>query len=154
MVVEHFQLLETTEQMRVAFEGIKLSLKSREKEERDAVKVAEREGEKKAVIGTPPNHILICLNGNSVEKIAELEKEYDFTGLSVKKREEAKKWFKADQPSSSKKYITTHPEVLSAYRLWLKWNLTTTGGKSLHYKGDLVKKREEVTVAMAAVRVE
>jgi hypothetical protein len=29
-----------------------------------------------------------------VEKIAELEKEYDFTGLSVKKREEAKKWFK------------------------------------------------------------
>jgi hypothetical protein len=28
-------------------------------------------------------------------------------------------------------------------RLWLKWNLTTTGGKSPYYKGDLVKKREE-----------
>jgi hypothetical protein len=95
------------------------------------------------VIGAPPTHILIRLNGNSVEKIAELEKEYDFTGLSVKKREEAKKWYKADQPSSSKKYIATHPEVLSAYSLWLKWNLTTTGGKSPHYKGDLVKKREE-----------
>jgi hypothetical protein len=40
-VVEHFEMLTTIEQMRKAFEGIKLSLKIREKEERDVAKVAE-----------------------------------------------------------------------------------------------------------------
>jgi hypothetical protein len=81
--------------------------------------------------------------------------EYDFTDLSVKEREEAKKWYNADQPSSSRMY---GPTVTSAYRLWLKWNLTSTGGKAPYYKGDLVKKREEVATAvgaaMAAVKLE
>jgi hypothetical protein len=79
----------------------------------------------------------------------------DFTDLSVKEREEAKKWYNADQPSSSRMY---GPTVTSAYRLWLKWNLTSTGGKAPYYKGDLVKKREEVATAvgaaMAAVKLE
>jgi hypothetical protein len=42
----------------------------------------------------------------------------------------------APRPSSSKKYITTHPEVLSAYHSWLKWNLKKQGGKPHNYKGD------------------
>jgi|LauGreDrversion4_1035100.scaffolds.fasta_scaffold798205_1 hypothetical protein len=43
-------MLESTEQMRKAFEDIKLSLKIREKEERDAAKVAEREDEIKGEV--------------------------------------------------------------------------------------------------------
>ena len=58
-------------------------------------------------------------------------------------RDQAKKWYNAPRPSSSKKYIATHPEVLSVYHSWLKWNLTKQGGKPHNYKGDLVKKREE-----------
>jgi hypothetical protein len=139
-VVEHFATLTTIEQMRKAFEGVKLSLKIRKKEERDVAKVADMEDEMKAKVGVPPTHVLLCLNGNPVEKIVELEKEYDFTDLSVKELEEAKKWYKADKPSSSRLY---GPTATSAYRLWLKWNLTTTGGKSPHDKGDLVKKRDE-----------
>jgi hypothetical protein len=71
---------------------------------------------------------------------AELEKEYDFTGVALKNCEEAKKWFQAVRPSSSRQY---GPTVSSAYNLWLKWNITTTGGKSKTYNGDLVRKRDE-----------
>jgi len=49
-------------------------------------------------------------------------------------------WYSADSPTSSRLY---GPTILSAYNLWLKWNLTHTGGKSRHYTGDLVRKREE-----------
>jgi hypothetical protein len=134
-LISHFEML-TCEQMKKALDIAKVTLKNKEKEE----KVKEREEEMKSVVGSPPKHILLRLNGNSVEKIAELEMEYDFTDLSVKEREEAKKWYNADQPSSSRMY---GPTVTSAYRLWLKWNLTSTGGKAPYYKGDLVKKREE-----------
>jgi hypothetical protein len=51
-----------------------------------------------------------------VEKIAELENEYDFTDVSKREREEAKKWFQAARPSSSR---LNGPTVMSAYRLWL-----------------------------------
>jgi hypothetical protein len=58
-------------------------------------------------------------------------------------RDQAKKWYNAPRPSSSRKYIATHPEVLSVYNSWLKWNLTKQGGKPHNYRGDLVKKRDE-----------
>ena len=66
-----------------------------------------------------PKHIQELILGNSAEKIAELDKEYDFTDVSVKEREEAKKWFNAEQPSSSRVYGA---KVLAAYTVWLKWN--------------------------------
>jgi hypothetical protein len=130
-VVEHFEMLTTVEQMRKALEGIKLSLKSRAREE--------REDEIKGEVAD----VFVRLNGNSTEKIAELEKEYDFTDVPLVYRDQAKKWYNAPRPSSSRKYIGTHPEVLSAYNSWLKWNLTKQGGQPHNYKGDLVKKREE-----------
>jgi hypothetical protein len=49
----------------------------------------------------------------------------------------------APRPSSSRKYIATHPEVLAVYNSGLKWNLTKKGGKPHKYKGDLVKNRDE-----------
>ena len=85
-------------------------------------------------------HVLLLLNGNSAEKIVELEKEYDFTDVSLKEFEQAKKWFQTVRPSSSNR---DGPTVTSAYRLWMKWNLTRTGAKSRLYKGDLIRKREE-----------
>jgi hypothetical protein len=138
-LISHFEML-THEQMKKALDIAKVMLKNKEKEEKVVAKIKEREEEMKAVIGSPPTHVLLRLNGNSVEKIAKLEKEYDFTDVSVKEREEAKKWYNADKPASSRAY---GPTVTSAYRLWCKWNLTSTGGKSPFYKGDLVKKREE-----------
>ena len=50
--------------------------------------------------------------------------QYDFTGVPLVYRDQAKKWCNAPRPSSSRKYIATHPEVLSVYNSWLKWNLT------------------------------
>jgi hypothetical protein len=71
----------------------------------------------KAMIGAPPADVLLLLKGNSAEKIAELEKEYDFTDVSSKAREQAKKWYKADRPSASRQY---GPTVASAYTVWCK----------------------------------
>ena len=141
-VVEHFEMFDTIEQMRKTLEGVKLSLKNKEKEMQDA--------------GEIPVDILLLLKGNSAEKIAELEKEYDFAGVSLKDCEQAKRWFKTVKPSSSKLY---GPIVSAAYRLWLKWNISRSGVEPHGYKGGLIKKREEemtvsMTVAMAAVRVE
>jgi hypothetical protein len=125
-VVEHFEMLDTIEQMRKTLEGVKLSLKNKEKEMQDA--------------GEIPVDILLLLKGNSAEKIAELEKEYDFADVSLRDCEQAKKWFQAARPSASKQY---GPIDTSSYRLWLKWNLSRMGTKSKLYKGDLVRKREE-----------
>jgi hypothetical protein len=83
-----------------------------------------------------PKDILALIVGNSAEKIAELEKEYDFTDVSVKEREEAKKWFNAEQPSSSRVYGA---KVLAAYTVWLKWNPTSTGKFSSNNRGHLVR---------------
>ena len=69
-VVEHFEMLDTIEQMRKTLEGVKLSLKNKEKEMQDA--------------GEIPVDILLLLKGNSAEKIAELEKEYDFADVSLR----------------------------------------------------------------------
>ncbi len=84
-VMEHFEMLTTIEQMRKALKGIKLSLKIREKEEREEEEEIEPE---------PPSPLILALlNGNSVEKIVELEKEYDFTGVALVYRDQAKKWW-------------------------------------------------------------
>ena len=69
-VVEHFEMFDTIEQMRKTLEGVKLSLKNKEKEMQDA--------------GEIPVDILLLLKGNSAEKIAELEKEYDFADVSLR----------------------------------------------------------------------
>ena len=83
-VMEHFEMLTTIEQMRKALKGIKLSLKIREKEEREEEEEIEPE---------PPSPLILALlNGNSVEKIVELEKEYDFNRVPLVYRDQAKKW--------------------------------------------------------------
>jgi hypothetical protein len=89
-----------------------------------------------------------------------------FSGVGVKEREQAQKWYMTTKPSSSRLY---GPDVLSAYYMWLKWNPTSNGKPSSHYQGHLVWKREEeagaamaaamevgaaVGAAMAAVRLE
>jgi hypothetical protein len=76
-----------------------------------------------------PTDVLSRLNGNSAEKIAELEKEYDFTGVPLVYRDQAKKWYNAPRPSSSKKYIATHPEVLSVYHSCSERNQKSTGNR-------------------------
>ena len=147
-LISQFEVL-TYHQMKQALDIAKVTLMKKEQEEKFATKVEKKVEAMKAKFAASPSHIF---NGNSVEKIAELENEYDFTDVSKREREEAKKWFQAVRPSSSRLY---GPTVMSAYRLWLKWNLTTTGGKSNTYKGDLVRKREEEAgAAMAAVRLE
>ena len=80
------------EQMKKALDIAKVTLKNKEKEEKVVAKIKEREEEMKAVIGSPPTHILLRLNGNSVEKIVELEKEYDFNRVPLVYRDQAKKW--------------------------------------------------------------
>ena len=72
--------------------------------------------------------------------IAQLNKDYDFSGVGVKERKQAQKWFMAERPSSSR---WLGPDVTSSYYQWLKWNLTGTGNPSQAYKGHLVIKREE-----------
>ncbi len=152
MVVEHFEML-TVEQMRKAYEGIKLSLKSRDKE--GALKSRDKEG-----VGQIPTEFIDIVMGNSAEKIAELEKEYDFTDVPLAYRDQAKKWFKADKPPCTRKYGSS---VTSAFYLWVKWNSTEKSG---YFKGEpkslLIKKRDEeagtamaaVGAAMAAVRLD
>ena len=128
-VVENFELVTTIEQMRKVLKGIKLSLKIREKEAReDETEVREDEKKEDEIEPEPPSpDILARVNGNSAEKIVELEKEYDFTHVRLIDRDQAKKWFKADHPSSSRKWKKTHPEILSAYNAWLRWNISRSG---------------------------
>ena len=84
---------------------------------------------------------VLHVHGNTTEKIAQLEEDYDFSGVSVgKEREQAKKWFMAVQPPSTRNLGT---EFKKAYYVWTKWNLTNTGNYGVYYKGHLVRKREE-----------
>jgi hypothetical protein len=122
--------------MRAFLIPVKRPYVSRVNEEKE-----ESEDEIKGEVGALPTDVLARLNGNSAEEIAELDKEYDFTGVPLVYRDHAKKWYNAPRPSSSRKYTATHPEVLAVYNSWLKWNLTKEGGKPHKYKGDLVKKR-------------
>jgi hypothetical protein len=49
--------------------------------------------------------------------IAQLNKDYDFSGVGVKERKQAQKWFQASRPSSSR---LLGPDVSSSYYQWLK----------------------------------
>jgi len=82
-------------------------------------------------------------------------KSPDFSKVGKKKElNEAQEWFQASRPSSSR---SLGPEVSASNYQWLKWNPTSTGNRNLHYKGDLIIKREEkeeteAGTAMAAAR--
>jgi hypothetical protein len=67
--------------------------------------------------------------------IAHLEEDYDFSQLSVVEQGQAKKWYKAEPPTSSRKYGT---EFEVAYTAWLKWNPTNTGKLNPKFKGGLI----------------
>ena len=75
--------------------------------------------------------------GNSAEVIAQLKKDYGFSGVGMKERTESQKWFMAERPSASR---LLGPDVTASYYQWLKWNLTGTGNRSPVYKGHLVIK--------------
>ena len=117
----------------------------------DAGKIGLKEKVAAAKKAAKKAELSLRLVGNSAAVIAQLEEEYDFSGVSgVKEREQAQKWYMATQPSR-----LYGPDVLSAYYVWLKWNLTSNGKPSPHYQGHLVWKREEEAgAAMAAVRLE
>ena len=138
MVVDFFKFLDK-EQMKAALELMKEEFKNKKKEDLPPI---------------PPD-VLATLAGNSAEKIAELEKEYDFTGVPVKMCEEAKKWYKAIKPTSTRKF---GPEVYSAYHQWAKWNTTEKTVPKKDHKSHLIKTRDEamaaVGAAMAAVRLD
>ncbi len=76
----------------------------------------------------------LLLAGNSAEVIARLEEDYDFSGVSVKEREQAKKWYSAS--------LIHGVEFRAANYAWLKWNLTNKGNHSTHYEGHLVKEKD------------
>ena len=65
-LIAHFEML-TSEKMKKALDGAKLSLKNKEKEERVAGKVAKVEVKMSEAIGAPPEDVVLFLNGNSRE---------------------------------------------------------------------------------------
>jgi hypothetical protein len=167
-LIAHFELLDTPEKMKKVLDGAKILLKNKvqeEKAEMKAAKVAEAKATmiaaKVAVMAAevwyrePTESELLLTKGNSAEMIVVLEREYDFTGVPEFYQEQAKKWYKAEMPTSSRKLSK---QMRSFNTVWLKWNLTATGGIPTNYKGYLIKKREEsdgdAGVAMAAVRLE
>ena len=171
-LIAHFELLDTPEKMKKVLDGAKILFRNKVQEE-IAAKVAEAkatmmeakatmkeakaaEMEAKAVMDREPTEReLLLTKGNSAEMIVVLEREYDFTGVPEFYREEAKQWFQAEMPSSSRKLSKL---MRSFNTVWLKWNKTASGGIPTNYKGHLIKKREksdgEAGVAMAAVRLE
>jgi hypothetical protein len=106
-------------------------------------------------------------NGNSDEMIRVNKEKYDYSGVKEDDRRSlAEKWFKATKPSAG-----------TAYYHWRVWNVPygQDGKKNDKYKGDLIIEKatgrsvspppwegeeeeevreEDLTVAMAAVRVE
>ena len=81
----------------------------------------------------------LLLSGNSAEAIARLEEDYDFSGLSVKEREQAQKWYMAERPSAS---LIHGVEFRAANYAWLKWNLSSKGNPRPHYRGHLVREKD------------
>jgi hypothetical protein len=71
--------------------------------------------------------------------IARLEEDYDFSGVCVKEREHAQKWYMAERPSTS---LIHGVELRAANYAWLKWNLTNKGNPRPHYKGHLVREKD------------
>jgi hypothetical protein len=125
-ITQRLVALGSPDRMKMALYFAKISLK--EKETKDKVVAKKKESS-------------LLLHGNSTEKIVQLEEDYDFSGVSVgKEREQAKKWFMAVQPPSTRNLGT---EFKKAYYVWTKWNLTNTDNHGVHYQGHLVRKREE-----------
>jgi hypothetical protein len=90
-------------------------------------------------VAAKKKELSLLLSGNSAEVIARLEEDYDFSGLSVKEREQAQKWYMAERPSAS---LIHGVEFRAANYAWLKWNLTNKGNHSTHYEGHLVKEKD------------
>ncbi len=109
---------------------------------------------------------VVLAEGNSDEMIRVNKEKFDYSGVSVKDLPKAEKWYMATQPFWSQS---------TAYNQWRIWNVAQTKeGKDIEgYKGGLIIEKatgksaespewesedeevtEEVTVAMAAVRVE
>ena len=88
-LISQFEVL-TYHQMKQALDIAKVTLMKKEQEEKFATKVEKKVEAMKAKFAASPSHIF---NGNSVEKIVELEKEYDFTGVALVYRDQAKKWW-------------------------------------------------------------
>ena len=76
--------------------------------------------------------------------IARSEEDYDFSGVSVKEakeREQAQKWYMAERPSAS---LIHGVEFRAANYAWLKWNLSSKGNPRPHYKGHLVREKDNL----------
>ena len=108
--------------------------------------------------------------GNSYEMIRVNKEKFDYSGVREKDLLMAERWFDAPKPSAGK----DNPELRAAYTQYRDWNVTKIAG----YKGGLIVEKatgksvspppwesddeeedsevseEEVTVAMAAVRIE
>jgi hypothetical protein len=123
-ITERLVALGSPDRMKMALSLAKIALK--EKEAKDKV-VAKRK------------ELSLLLAGNSAKVIARLEEGYDFYGVSVKEREQAQKWYMAERPSAS---IIHGVEFRTANYARLKWNLTNKGNPSTHYKGHLIKKKD------------
>ena len=106
----------------MAYDAGKIGLKEKVAAAKKAAKKAEKS---------------LLLLGNSAKVIAQLEEEYDFSGVSgVKEREQAQKWYMAERPSAS---LIHGVEFRAANYAWLKWNLTGNGKPSGHYQGHLIR---------------
>jgi hypothetical protein len=119
-LITHFELLDTPEKMKKVLDGAKILLKNKVGEEAKAAKVAAKVAVKEAmteakaavmearatvmvvakVYREPTEIELLLTKGNSAEMIVVLEREYDFTNVHEYYREEAKKWYKAEMPTS------------------------------------------------------
>ena len=126
------------EKMKMVYDAAKIALKKKQVDEEAAAKVAKsaaavpKAKAKMVKIGDVPEDIFVRLAGNSAEKITSLEKDYDFSKVSVREQEEATKLFHADKPTTSRQYGS---KVLASYMIWLKWNYVS----ALTYKGHLVR---------------
>jgi hypothetical protein len=87
-------------------------MKAKEKDGKDAAKVAEKVATlvAKAAAKTvkveqqkvnPPENVVALIVGNSAEEIGESEENYEFSRVSVREHTEAKNWVRAAKPSSS-----------------------------------------------------
>ena len=119
-ITERLVALGSPDRMKMALSLAKIALKEKEAKDKVVAKIAVKSN---------------LLAGNSAEVIARLEEDYDFSGLSVNERKQAQKWFMAERPSV---------EFSSAEYAWLKWNLTSRGNPSRHYKGHLVREKDNL----------
>jgi hypothetical protein len=119
------------------------AMKAKEKDEKDAAKVADKVAALVANAAAktvkveqqkvnPPEHVVALVVGNSAGEIGESEENFEFSRVSVREQTEAKKWFRAAKPSSSR---NCGAEVDAAYGVgWTKWIWES----ACTYKGNLI----------------